>query len=85
VTDQELIKRFEHVDKRFDEIVELARSIETTLLKEFRRWAVSFESRFRANEILVGGFNETAHWAGGACGRYRAEIREGWCLRRTQS
>ncbi len=31
---------------------------ETTLLREFRKWAISFESRFRANEILVGGFNE---------------------------
>jgi len=31
---------------------------ETTLLREFRKWAVSFESRFRANEVLVGGFNE---------------------------
>jgi hypothetical protein len=31
---------------------------ETTLLREFRKWAVSFESRFRANEILVGGFSE---------------------------
>ena len=31
---------------------------ETTLLKEFRKWAISFESRFRANEVLVGGFNE---------------------------
>ncbi|MBV8115086.1 MAG: hypothetical protein JO300_10115 [Silvibacterium sp.] len=32
--------------------------LEATLLKEFRKWAVSFESRFRANEVLVGGFNE---------------------------
>ncbi len=31
---------------------------ETTILKEFHNWAVTFESRFRANEILVGGFNE---------------------------
>lgn len=32
--------------------------METKLLREFQVWAVSFESRFRANEILVGGFNE---------------------------
>jgi hypothetical protein len=31
---------------------------ETTLLREFRKWALSFESRFRATEVLVGGFNE---------------------------
>ena len=58
-------RRFEHIevrldqlDKRSDENVELARSVETALLKEFRKWAISFESRFKANEILVGGFNE---------------------------
>jgi len=28
------------------------------LLREFRKWAVTFESRFKANEVLVGGFNE---------------------------
>lgn len=39
-------------------ILERIERTETTLLKEFRKWAVSFESGFRANEILVGGFNE---------------------------
>ena len=32
--------------------------LETRLLREFRNWGVSFESRFRANEVLIGGFNE---------------------------
>ncbi len=32
--------------------------METKLLKEFRKWAVSFESRFKANEALVVGFSE---------------------------
>ena len=39
------------IGRRLDEM-------ETKLLREFQVWAVSFESRFRANEILVGGFNE---------------------------
>lgn len=32
--------------------------MEMKLRREFQVWAVSFESRFRANEILVGRFNE---------------------------
>jgi phage shock protein A len=55
---EQVDKRFEEVEKRLDENVELARSVETSLLKEFRKWAISFESRFKANEILIGGFNE---------------------------
>jgi hypothetical protein len=39
-------------------LLERIEKTETTLLREFRKWALSFESRFRANEILVGGFNE---------------------------
>lgn len=39
-------------------LLERIEKTETTLLREFRKWAVSFESRFRANEILVGGFSE---------------------------
>ncbi len=41
-----------------ERLLERIEKTETTLLREFRKWAVSFESRFRANEILVGGFNE---------------------------
>jgi len=48
----------ERIDQRFDEAIEFTREIETKLLKEFRKWAISFESRHKANEILVGGFNE---------------------------
>lgn len=40
------------------ELFERIERVETTLLREFRKWAVSFESRFRANEVLIGGFNE---------------------------
>ena len=65
MTDQEqnnrfdrIDQRFAEVDQRFEEVIELVRGVETTLLKEFRKWAITFESRFRANEILVGGFNE---------------------------
>jgi hypothetical protein len=32
----------EELNKRFDETVELVRSVETALLKEFRKWAISF-------------------------------------------
>ena len=39
-------------------LLERIERMETTLLQEFRKWAISFRSRFRANEILVGGFNE---------------------------
>jgi len=31
---------------------------ETTLLREFRKWAISFESRFKANQVQVDGFSE---------------------------
>lgn len=54
----ELEKRLDELEKLSDENVELTRSVETALLKEFRKWAISFESRFKANEILIGGFNE---------------------------
>jgi len=40
------------------ELLERPEKVETTLLCEFGKWAVSFRSRFRANEVLVGGFNE---------------------------
>ena len=39
-------------------LLERIEKTETTLLREFRKKAVSFESRFCANEVLVGGFNE---------------------------
>ena len=39
-------------------VLERLDKLETTLFKEFRKWAISFESRFRANEVLVSGFNE---------------------------
>src|ERR1700761_4606271 len=55
---EQIDRRFEQIDQRFEETIEFARGIETSLLKEFRKWAISFESRHKANEILVGGFNE---------------------------
>jgi hypothetical protein len=39
-------------------LLERIEKTETTLLKEFRKWGVSFESRFKANEVLVSGFSE---------------------------
>ncbi len=39
-------------------LLERIEKMETTLLREFRKWAITFRSRFRANELLVGGFNE---------------------------
>jgi hypothetical protein len=43
------------LDAKGTELLERIERVETTLLREFRKWAVSFESRFRANEVLVGG------------------------------
>jgi hypothetical protein len=40
------------------ELIERDESVETKLLKEFRKWAISFESKFKANEALVVGFSE---------------------------
>ena len=39
-------------------MLEKIEHVETTLLKEFRKWAISFESRFKSNEALVTGFSE---------------------------
>ena len=46
------------LDAKGTELLERIEKVETTLLREFRGWAVLFESRFRANEVLIGGFNE---------------------------
>ena len=46
------------LDAKGTELLERIERVETTLLREFRKWAVSFESRFRSNEVLIGGFNE---------------------------
>lgn len=45
-------------DEIVEHLLERIEKTETTLLKEFRKWAVSFESRFKANEVLVSGFSE---------------------------
>lgn len=55
VTKADLKQGLDSLEERLLERIE---KTETTLLREFRKWAVSFESRFRANEILVGGFSE---------------------------
>jgi hypothetical protein len=39
-------------------LLERVEKVETTLLKEFRKWAISFESRFKSTDALVVGFNE---------------------------
>jgi hypothetical protein len=46
------------VDSLENRLLERLERSETNLLREFRKWALSFESRFRATEVLVGGFNE---------------------------
>ncbi len=46
------------LDAKGTELLERIEKVETTLLREFRKWAVSFESRFRSNEVLTGCFNE---------------------------
>ena len=40
------------------ELIERDEAVETKLLKEFRKWAISFESKFKVNEALVVGFSE---------------------------
>lgn len=55
VTKAELRTELDILEGRLLECVE---KVETTLLREFRKWAISFESRFRANEVLVGGFSD---------------------------
>ena len=40
------------------ELIERIEKSETTLLKEFRKWAVRIESPLKATQVLVGGFNE---------------------------
>ena len=40
------------------ELLERIEKSETTLLKEFRKWAVRIETPLRANQVLVSGFNE---------------------------
>ena len=39
-------------------LLERIEKSETTLLKEFRKWAVRIETPLRANQVLVSGFNE---------------------------
>ena len=41
-----------------NELLERIEKSETTLLMEFRKWAVRIESPLRATQVLVGGFNE---------------------------
>jgi len=48
----------DHTDRARLELLERTEKVETTLLKEFRKWGVSFESRFKANDALIFGFNE---------------------------
>jgi len=39
-------------------LLERLDKLETTLVKEFRKWARSFESRVRVNELTVAGLHE---------------------------
>ncbi len=57
-TESIAIRILERLDVVKLELIERDEIVETKLLKEFRKWAVSFESRFKANEALVVGFSE---------------------------
>ena len=48
----------EHTERVRIEMLERTEKVETTLLKEFRKWGISFESRFKSNEALIFGFSE---------------------------
>ncbi len=48
----------ERIDAVKLELIERDERVETKLLLEFRKWAISFESKFKANEALVVGFSE---------------------------
>ncbi len=48
----------DHAERVRIELLERIEKVEATLLREFRKWGVSFESRFKANDALVFGFNE---------------------------
>ena len=48
----------DHIDRVRIALLEHNEKIETNLLKEFRKWAISFESKFKANEALIVGFSE---------------------------
>jgi hypothetical protein len=57
-TDRTRIQLLEHVERVRLELSEGIERSEASLLKEFRKWAISFESKFKANEALVVGFSE---------------------------
>jgi len=48
----------ERVDATRLELLERTEKVETTLLTEFRKWARTFESRTRFNELTVAGLHE---------------------------
>lgn len=57
-TDRVRMDLLEHTDRVRMELLERTEKVETILLREFRKWAISLESRFKANDALVVGFNE---------------------------
>ena len=52
------MKILERLDAIKLELIERDEAVDTKLLKEFRKWAVSFKSKVKANEVLVFGFSE---------------------------
>jgi hypothetical protein len=54
MTDEQITALVESAETRMLERIE---KVETTLLKEFRKWAVRFEAIVRVNEASVVGFN----------------------------
>lgn len=47
-----------HLGAPGDRVVARIDQMEARLLREFRFWAIVFESHFRANEAVVRGFSE---------------------------
>ena len=58
MTDEQIVKLVQATSHDLKtELLERLEKTETTLLKEFRKWAVRFEAIVRVNEASVVGFN----------------------------
>jgi chaperonin cofactor prefoldin len=55
MTDEQIVKLVEDTKT---ELYERLEKVETTLLKEFRKWAVRFDAKVRIADASITGFNE---------------------------
>ncbi len=55
MTDEQIVALVENMKT---ELLERVEKTETTLLKEFRKWAVRIEARGRVNDASLTGFTE---------------------------